>query len=164
MTRSDREIQVLLQPEHRLQTAGRLPLQVDIHPRRHIVRFDRKWKTNSYPPSDAGAESTDFGGNLDFWVHRETAIEFCSQLQALEHTRRGEAALESISPGELKLVINSVTSRGHMAVVGSIARQVYAGEESYSHRLDFGFGFDPSQFTVLMREKWVQDYLSSLNE
>ena len=109
-------------------------------------------------------ESEDFRGNLDCWVHREAAIEFCSQLQALEHSRRGEAALESISPGELKLVIKSVTSRGNMAVVGSIARQVYAGEGSYSHRLDFGFGFDPSQLAVLMREKWVQDYLSSLNE
>lgn len=60
-----------------------------------------------------------FTGHNDLWVMAAAFRGFCLSLLELEKNRRGEAVLESISPKELRLVVRSVDSRGHMLIEGA---------------------------------------------
>jgi hypothetical protein len=72
------------------------------------------------------------------------AALFFTALVALERNRRGEAAMESMSPDKLVLRIRSVHSCGHMAVEGSIGCHVQREHSHPWHALHFGFEFDRS--------------------
>jgi len=52
--------------------------------------------------------SAGFAGRNNVWVQADSLRSFCRALIALERDRRGEAIMESISPGELNLRIRSV--------------------------------------------------------
>lgn len=90
-----------------------------------------------------------FRGETDAWILQEAWEGFLSQLTALERERRGEAVLESISPGELRLRIFASDRAGHIAVEGSVGVRGVHQEL----RLDFSpMAVDPSQLPALLAE------------
>jgi len=97
-----------------------------------------------------------FTGHNDLWVLAEALRSFCHSLVALEHDRRGEAVLESVSPNELRIVIRSVDSRGHMAVEGFTGYEVQRENSRPWHSVAFGFEFDPSQLLSAVSVDWVR--------
>ena len=105
--------------------------------------------------------SSGFSGRGHPWVTEAALRSFCAALVALEHNRRGEAAMESMSPGELVLRIGSVDSCGHMAVEGSIGCHVHRDHSNPWHAVHFGFEFDPSQLTTAVATEWVQSNAES---
>ena len=100
--------------------------------------------------------SSGFSGKSDVWVDFESLREFCRDLVRLEQTRSGEARLASMSPSELELVIKAVDSLGHLAVFGSVGRQVYAERGSNFHSVTFGFEFEPDQLQTSSSVDWVE--------
>jgi hypothetical protein len=77
-------------------------------------------------------------------------------LVALERDRRGEALLEAVLPEELRLVVRSVDSCGHMTVEGSTGYEVQREHCRPWHSVDFGFEFDPSQLLRAIGVAWVR--------
>jgi hypothetical protein len=88
-----------------------------------------------------------FTAEIDSWVQRAAWMGFTQDLVVLEVRRQGEARLESMSPGELSIVIRSVGRAGHMGVEGTLGARGY----DYTASLQFGvMGFDPSQLPALV--------------
>jgi hypothetical protein len=97
-----------------------------------------------------------FTGHNDLWVLAPALHSFCRGLIALERDRRGEALLESVSPEELRLVIRSVDSCGHMASEGSTGYSVQREHSRPWHSVTFGFEFDPPQLVRAVEVSWVK--------
>ncbi len=97
-----------------------------------------------------------FAGHNDLWIRAPALRSFCQALIVLERDRWGEAVLESISPDELRLVVRSVDSRGHMLVEGSTGYEVQRENSRPWHSVDFGFEFDPSQLSRAASVDWVK--------
>ncbi|NMO21441.1 hypothetical protein HPC49_42935 [Pyxidicoccus fallax] len=93
-----------------------------------------------------------FTGKTAVWVEREAFTDFLQALEALERTRQGSARLESISPGELELVIRSVDSVGHLVLQLSLADHPYVGDDRMEHRLRGGFALDPSRLPEVLAD------------
>jgi hypothetical protein len=96
-----------------------------------------------------------FAGSVDAWIHRDAWVTFRQQLAALERTRQGEATLESMSPGDLRLRIGSLDRLGHMGVEGQMAEHsLGAGaRQPQTMQLEFGpIDFDPTLLPELVRE------------
>lgn len=93
-----------------------------------------------------------FSGRSSAWVDNDRLCAFVRQLSALLKDRgQGAADLESISPGEFVLRIESVDSLGHIAVSGRLAKRMYAGEcGPYLHAVEFGFEFDPTALSEIV--------------
>jgi hypothetical protein len=95
-------------------------------------------------------------GHNDLWVLAPALRSFCQALMTLESNRRGAAVLESVSPDELRLLVRSVDSRGHMAVEGSTGYHVQRENTRPWHAVHFGFEFDPSQLVKAVSVEWVK--------
>jgi stage V sporulation protein SpoVS len=100
--------------------------------------------------------SAGFAGHNDLWVSADSLRAFCAGLIAHECSRRGEASIEAYSPGELKLKVRSVNSRGHMAVEGITGYEVQRENVLYWHAVHFGFEFDPSQLKTATSVEWIR--------
>jgi hypothetical protein len=105
--------------------------------------------------------SAGFSGRSQVWVSGTSLRSFCTALSALERNRRGEAIIESMSPGELVLRFRSVDSCGHMAVEGAIGCRVQRGHSHSWHAIHFGFEFDPSQLVKAAATEWVQRHIDA---
>jgi hypothetical protein len=103
-------------------------------------------------------QSNGFTGHNDLWVSKESLTEFCSSLASLERTLRGEAVLESISPGELLIRVAAVTERGHVAVSGQLGYRVNDENSRHWHSLQFGFEFEQAQLSEAASLAWVRQY------
>jgi hypothetical protein len=90
-----------------------------------------------------------FAADIDTWVQRAAWMGFVQDLCILEERRQGEAKLESISPGELSLVVRSLDRAGHMGVEGTVGMRSYDADASLRFKT---FAFDPSQLVALMNE------------
>ena len=84
-----------------------------------------------------------FSGRGSSWVEALALDDFLSALRSLDHTRKGEALIESMSPGELRLRVYSVDSLGHVALSGRIAEGNGA--------VEFQFELDPSYLSQIVR-------------
>ena len=106
----------------------------------------------------AATTSSTFSGRGNGWVSQHGMERFCEALIALEHSLRGEAKLQSMSPGAVELLIRSVTSRGHVAVEGKLGKLIYSRDSQFWHSVSFGFEFDQSQLTSAVALPWVRHY------
>ncbi len=97
-----------------------------------------------------------FAGHNDLWVLAPALHSFCQGLVSLERDRRGEAVLESVISKELRIVVHSVDSCGHMAVEGSTGYHVQREHCRPWHSVAFGFEFDPSQLVRALGVGWVR--------
>jgi hypothetical protein len=88
-----------------------------------------------------------FAAQIDTSVQRAAWMGFTQDLVVLEARRQGEARLESMSPGELSLVIRSTDRSGHMGVEATL------GSRGFDHNASLHFGvlaFDPSQLPAFV--------------
>lgn len=97
-----------------------------------------------------------FSGHNDLWVLAPALRSFCQSLVALERDRRGEAVLESVLAEELRIVVRSVDSLGHMLVEGSTGYQVQREHSRSWHSVAFGIEFEPSQLVRALSVDWVK--------
>ena len=100
-----------------------------------------------------------YAGHSEVWVHKEALVGFCTGLAQLERSLRGEVAIESMSPGELNVKVLSVSSRGHLAIQGSIGTYVQAENGTYWHAASFGFEFESSELSRAVNESWVRRHV-----
>ncbi|WP_284620775.1 WapI family immunity protein [Aquabacterium humicola] len=101
------------------------------------------------------AESHGFTGRTEVWVLQEEIARFAKDLIDLSRNLKGSAVLRSVSPNELALEVRAVTSRGHLAVQGSLGYHIHEGERMYWHAAHVGFEFEPSQLEAAVGEPWV---------
>ncbi|MFT5357352.1 MAG: hypothetical protein ACI9KE_004586 [Polyangiales bacterium] len=96
----------------------------------------------------ARVRTSGFTAEIDSWIIRGAWDAFCTELKQLEKTRQGKASLEAISPGELKLDVQSTNRAGHMAIGGLVGTDM--GD---SHvRMTFSpVPFDPTALPELVR-------------
>ena len=91
----------------------------------------------------------DFAGVADAWILLEVWDAFLDSLRALEKSRRGEARLRGISPGELALRVFATDRAGHLAIEGEVSR-LSPGREAF---LRFArIPFDPSLLPRLLSD------------
>jgi hypothetical protein len=64
-----------------------------------------------------------FAGRSHVWIEIRAWQKFVDSLTRLERDRRGEATVESMSPGEFRLIVRSIDSVGHVAVDGLLGKR-----------------------------------------
>jgi len=57
-----------------------------------------------------------FAGAAFVWVEAREWERFVESLATVERDRRGEAIVEAMSPGELRLTVLSIDGLGHVAI------------------------------------------------
>jgi hypothetical protein len=108
------------------------------------------------PPHSAGGDvrlqlgltCDGFMGTGSSWIARDVWQRFLRELEHVEDRREGEAAVESMSPGELRLRICVTDRAGHVAVNGQVRTPAF-------HDVRWQFGaiqFDPSLLPPLLAE------------
>jgi hypothetical protein len=90
-----------------------------------------------------------FTAEIDTWVLRAAWYGFTQDLVILETRRQGEAKIESISPGELSVVVRSLDHAGHMGVEGTLGVTMYDATASFAFSV---LAFDPSQLVALVHD------------
>jgi hypothetical protein len=89
-----------------------------------------------------------FAGAALVWVEFREWERFVESLAALERDRRGEAIVEAMSPGELRLAVRSIDRLGHVAVEGTLGKRGSIQTTSLSFS---AIEFDPTQLPGLLR-------------
>ena len=100
--------------------------------------------------------SADFEAKNDLWVVHQEFAAFCKALVRLEESRKDEARLVSVSPGELDLFVRAISPLGAMAVGGVCGYPALRPHGAIFHSLQFGFEFDPSQLISAVATPWVR--------
>jgi hypothetical protein len=103
-------------------------------------------------------QSEGFAGHNDLWVLAEDMRSFARNLVSLEASLIGEARLESISPNELSIKVRSVSGRGNLSVEGTSGYEVRRDNSASWHSVSFGFEFEPSQLSGVVRLPWIQRF------
>lgn len=99
-----------------------------------------------------------FSGWTRAWIAEEDMQTFCKQLVRLEAVRQGEATLRSTVPGEFTLSIHSISKAGHMGIVGEITDIPTGRRVVFSHTVQFGFEFDPSDLIRIVAHPLIRRY------
>jgi hypothetical protein len=102
--------------------------------------------------------SKGYCGKNDLWVEGEALRSFCAELVVLNRSLVGVARLQSISPGELDVVVQSVSSRGNVAVSGSTGYFVQRDNSRWWHAVTFGFEFEQGQLQAAIGASWLREY------
>ncbi|MFL6234095.1 MAG: hypothetical protein ACJ76N_13250 [Thermoanaerobaculia bacterium] len=90
------------------------------------------------------------GRNPSVCISRSDLATFLRDLQKLERTCRGEARLESISPGVLSVKISVIDGAGHTRTDVTVSRRYLV--EKFEHAVvSFGFSFDPSYLPGIVK-------------
>ena len=90
------------------------------------------------------------GRTTGAWVAAHEMSDFVRDLERLEDTRQGRAALRSMSPGELELCISSLGTTGHVRAEIRLSRFVFRRDWERP-AVSVGFDFDPSHLPALVR-------------
>ena len=97
-----------------------------------------------------------FSGESTPWVARQAFAQFCTALQRLERSLRGEACLQSMSPNELRLRVFAIDSTGHLAIEGSAGSWVWTSCGQIWNAVNFCFEFDAEQLTRALVQPGLQ--------
>lgn len=84
------------------------------------------------------------GGHGELWFELEAVEQFVRRIVALDQSRSGSVALESMSPGEFSFEVVVLNSRGHLGVRLGISGSRYAESTSFPYSLTAGFQIDPT--------------------
>lgn len=80
--------------------------------------------------------------NNHVWVGDTDLESFIKELIALDKSRIGEASIESMSPGEMKLLFKSTDNAGHISVLLQYGKKSI--HIDYSYDLQIEFQVDPT--------------------
>src|SRR5689334_9591192 len=83
------------------------------------------------------------------WVERHVWFAFAQAWTVLDETLTGEARVESMSPGELELIVKPVGRRGQLGIEGFVGKREFDREVVL--RFSF-FTFEPSQVAAFARD------------
>jgi hypothetical protein len=103
-------------------------------------------------------ESGGLAGRNAAWLRREDLERFARRLAELARTGEGEATLGSMAPHALELAVRALTSRGHVAVSGSMGHLVRGEHAQFWHAVSFGFEFEPGQLAEALAASWLGRY------
>lgn len=89
--------------------------------------------------------------NNYIWLSEVDIRKFLIDLDALDKSRTGQAVLESMSPGEMKLMFQAIDRLGHLSVM------LYCNKEDrvdkdYSHAIKVEFQIDPTSLPIVRTE------------
>jgi hypothetical protein len=126
----------------------------------NYLELEVQLETDSSLPSCGDAligivvSSNGYSGKNQVWVAKQELELFSAVIIKLEKNRKGEAVINSMSPGELSLRVYSYDSVGHMAIEGITGHPVI-GSVTCKHSVQFGFTIEPEQLVKLSKAKWL---------
>ena len=97
------------------------------------------------------------GANKDVWFELRLFKQFVNHLKELDDKRKGFASVESMSPEEFFLSIETYDLSGHLMLKYKISK--YAHHPNVNISLSGGFKLDSSFFTKL-----VDDFIKLVDE
>jgi len=105
---------------------------------------------NRYPSISFRVHIKDhlFSGEVNIWIEKEKIDDFLRDIKELNSSRKGKCFLESMSPGELELVIQSERI-DHCLVNYSLKRSKYSNNKMIETTLKGTFEFDSEFFNDL---------------
>lgn len=111
------------------------------------------WEADDYGVKTAIAvRDGDFAGAYDkVWFFRKDFAAFVQALRAFSVAHKGEARLESMSPGEAIVSIGRLDAAGHVLVEAQISRWQYVGDRSFRKLVAVALELDPSQLAVVVQ-------------
>jgi hypothetical protein len=94
-----------------------------------------------------------FSGETTGYIEAGKLREFAEELRRVEEARRGAAAVESMSPGELLLEVRITDRAGHAAVIGQVGRWSFRGlERAHLSVVGYSIPFCPTLLPQITRE------------
>lgn len=95
----------------------------------------------------------DFRGyNKDVWFELDLLKDFINNLEALEKTRKGSVSLNSMSPDELEIKIETYDLSGHMFLNYKISQYTHYRSRINIISLTGGFELDATFFVNIISE------------
>ena len=85
------------------------------------------------------------------WVSLSDIETFLSQLEYLDKYRNQEAVLESMSPGEMRLIFKPLDPLGHLLVKLEIGKVDHINRE-YSYNVSVEFRIDPTALPYIKQD------------
>lgn len=95
-------------------------------------------------------ENLQSGFSNFIWLSDSDIDAFLIDLDLLDSSRKGEAVLESMSPGELKLVFKSIDNAGHLAVMIHLVKEDRLNND-YSYKIQVEFQIDPTSLPLVKK-------------
>ena len=86
--------------------------------------------------------------NNSIWLSDEDIGKFLVELDALDRSRKGEATLKSMSPGEMTLTFRPIDNLGHLSVSLRFVKEDKASSD-YSFDVKVEFQIDPTSLTAV---------------
>ena len=98
-------------------------------------------------------ETENIKANYDnyIWLSEDDINRFIIDLESFVKNRKGEAVLESMSPGELQLSFQATDDLGHLSV-GLYFKKEDRTNKDYSHELKVEFQIDPTYLPTVRNE------------
>lgn len=95
----------------------------------------------------------DFKGyNKDVWIELDLLKDFIDNLKILEKTRRGSASMNSMSPEEFQIKIETYDLSGHMILNYKISQYAHLMPKTNIISLTGGFELDVSFFINIISD------------
>lgn len=85
------------------------------------------------------------------WLSAVDIEKFLTEIEALDKYRTGQAVLESMSPGELKLIFQTIDSQGHLSVTLHFKKEDRINKD-YSYEIKVEFQIDPTSLATVRKE------------
>lgn len=92
------------------------------------------------------------GSNKDVWIELDLLKKFIDNLKILEKTRRGSALLNSMSPEEFEIKIETYDLSGHMILNYKISQYTHHIPKTKVISLTGGFELDVSFFINIISD------------
>ena len=89
--------------------------------------------------------------NNYIWLSEADIDQFLIELETLDTCRAGQAVLESMSPGEVKLTFQAIDSLGHLSVALHYKKEDRI-DKDYSYEIKIEFQIDPISFAYCTQQ------------
>ena len=100
-----------------------------------------------------GIETENIQSNFNnyIWLSDTDIEKFLVDLETLNKYRNGQATLESMNPGEMKLIFKSIDGLGHLSVSLQFVKEDRINMD-YSYDIKVEFQVDPTSLTSVRTE------------
>jgi hypothetical protein len=92
------------------------------------------------------------GAHGEVWFDLPAIEAFLHAAKELDTKRTGSAALESMSPEELKLSLFTLDSRGHLGITVSISGTRFSGDHPMKYSVASSFEIDPTSISQIVSD------------
>lgn len=131
-----------------------------------IIRNEFKTRTIEFIKKESGKEQStiihlirivleteDFKINADnnFWISEPDIRTFLNELESLDSSRKGQATLTSVYPGDMVTTFKPLDNQGHLSVVFQCKKDKPMYKD-YSWDVKVEFEIDPTSLTTIKRQ------------